>query len=42
MNFEAECAKMEAGFKNEENARQLVPNELAVMKAEIKNLKMGS
>ena len=42
MNFEVESAKMEAGFKNEENARQLVPNELAVMKAEIKNLKMGS
>ena len=33
--------KMEHGFKNEENARQLVQKELAVMKDEIKNLKMG-
>ena len=34
-------ARMEEGFKNEENARKLVQNELAVMKEEIKNLKMG-
>ena len=32
----------EEGFKNEENARQLVQKELAVMKDEIKNLKVGS
>ena len=30
------------GFKNEENARKLVQNELAVMKDELKDLKMGS
>ena len=41
-NFETESAKMEEGFKNEENARQLVQHELALMKEEIKNLKMGS
>ena len=35
-------AQMEEGFKNEENARKLVRNELAVMKDEIKNLEMGS
>ena len=35
--------KMEEGFKNEENARQLVPSEIAVIKEEIKkHLKMGS
>ena len=34
--------KMEQGFKNEENARQLVQNEMAVMKEEIQNLKIGS
>ena len=33
------CVKIETGFKNEENARQ---NEIAVMKEEIKNIKMGS
>ena len=41
-NFETEGAKMEEGFKNEENARQLVQHEIAVMKEEIKHLKMGS
>ena len=35
-------ARMGEGFKNEDNARKLVQNELAVMKDEIKNLKMGS
>ena len=30
------------GFKNEENARQLVQRELELMKDGIKNLKMGS
>ena len=30
------------GFNNEENARQLVQNELAVMKDKLKNLKMVS
>ena len=34
--------KMEDGFKNEENARQRVQKELAVMKDEIENLRMGS
>ena len=34
--------KMTDGFKNEENGRQLVENELAIMKDELKNLKMGS
>ena len=33
---------METGLKNEETARQLVQNDIAVMKEEIKNLKMGS
>ena len=33
--------KMEDGFKNEENARQLVQKELAVMKDELKNIKDG-
>ena len=35
-------ARMGEGFKNEDNARKLLQNELAVMKDEIKNLKMGS
>ena len=51
---ETMSAKMEEGFrqqaqnermkglKNEENARQFVQRDLAVMKEEIKNLKMGS
>ena len=30
------------GLKNEENARQMVRKDLAVMKEETKNLKMGS
>ena len=30
------------GFKKEENARKMVQNELAVMKDELKSLKMGS
>ena len=34
-------AKMEAGFKNEEDARMLVQNEMAVMKEEIENINMG-
>ena len=34
-------AKMAEGFKNEENARKLVQNELAVMKDDIKDLKMS-
>ena len=34
-------AEMEEGFKNEENARNLVQHVLAVMKDEIKNLKHG-
>ena len=34
--------KMEEGFKNEENARQLIQWELAVVKDELKNVKMGS
>ena len=34
-------SKIVQRFKNEENARQLVQKELAVMKDEIKNLKMG-
>ena len=33
---------MEDGFKNEENARQLVQKVPAVMKDEIKNLQMDS
>ena len=33
---------MEARFKNEDNARQLVQNEIVVMKEEIYNIKMGS
>ena len=39
-NFEVESAKMKAVFKNEENARQLVQKEMAVMKEEIKNVKI--
>ena len=31
-----------AGFKNEENARQAVQEEMAAMREEIKNIKMGS
>ena len=31
-------ARMEEGVKNEESARKLVQNELAVMKDELKNL----
>ena len=34
--------KMEDSFKNEEKARQRVRKELAVMKDEIKNFRMGS
>ena len=33
---------MEAGFKNEENARMPVQNEMAVLWEEIKNIKIGS
>ena len=33
---------MEARFKNKDTARQLVQNEIAVMKEEINNIKMGS
>ena len=37
MSFKVESAKMKAGFKNEENARQPVQKEkIAVMKEEIK------
>ena len=34
---EKTSARMEEGFKNEENARKLVQNELEVMNYEIKN-----
>ena len=40
--FEIESAKMEAGVKNEENARVIVQEEIAVMKKEIRNIKMVS
>ena len=40
-SFEVETAKMEADLKNEEDARMLVQNEVAVMKAENENINNG-
>ena len=40
--FEAESVKSETGSKNEENARHSVQKEIADIKEEVKNVKMGN
>ena len=36
------CVRMDEGFKNEESVRKLVQNDLAAMKEEVRQVKLGS